>query len=472
MQSMDSIPLKILVVQAPRPGASPWQHVLGDAGYEVTALSETKPAVQALASEHFDILLMDFGLSTASTLDLVRTCAANSPHTASIVVAGAEHQELAMQALRLGASDYISAPFQSDELLCALRKLEERGQFKEKVPARRANAEKKYSFSNIIAQSDAMKQIFETVKRLASYSTTVLITGESGTGKELIARALHYNSPRRGGAFVAINCGAIPESLMESELFGHKRGAFTDATKDKRGLLEEASGGTVFLDEIGEMPLQLQVKLLRVLQEQQIRKVGDEQAVDIDIRVIAATHRDLEVDVYTNRFREDLYYRLNVVSIHIPPLRDRPEDIPLLARYFVKKHAKRLNLPAKDLSEQVSAALMRHSWRGNVRELENCIERALVLSEQEQLEVEALPPSLREELPEDSSEKLVCDEGNLSIKQRTRELEVHLIRRALEQTKGNRTHASKILEISHRALLYKLKEYGLSGTSEVDETPT
>lgn len=324
-------------------------------------------------------------------------------------------------------------------------------------------------FPHIVAQSEAMLEIFETITRLAPYHTTVLITGESGTGKELIARALHHHSPRRKGPFVAINCGAIPETLMESELFGHKRGAFTDASKDKRGLLEEANGGTVFLDEIGEMPLALQVKLLRALQERQIRKVGDEQPTDVDIRVIAATHRDLELDAYANRFREDLYYRLNVVSIHIPPLRERPEDIRILTQHFIKKQSKRLGLKPKTISEEALEALLAYSWRGNVRELENCIERALVLSEGPEIILKALPPNLQG-VPKEPAKAPRWDEENLSIKQRTKELEIHLIERALEQTRGNRTRAAKILEISHRALLYKLKEYGLGAVESTEES--
>jgi two-component system response regulator AtoC len=289
-----------------------------------------------------------------------------------------------------------------------------------------------------------------------------MITGESGTGKELVARAIHESSTRRTRPFIAINCGAIPETLIESELFGHKKGAFTDASRDKKGLFEEASGGTLFLDEIGELPLHLQVKLLRAIQEQQIRRVGDEQMIPIDVRIISATLRDLDEDAKAGRFREDLLYRLNVVSIHIPPLRDRPEDISILVEHFLEKHAKRLGLPVKSVPADVMQLLLKYEWRGNARELENCIERALVLSVGDAIEIDSLPAHIL------SAEKKLATNGdpstndaNLSIKQRTRDLEIQLITRALEKTNGNRTHAAKILEISHRALLYKLKEYGL-----------
>jgi two-component system response regulator AtoC len=320
-------------------------------------------------------------------------------------------------------------------------------------------------FSHIVASSTVMQEVFDTVMRLAPFSTTVLITGESGTGKELLARAIHENSPRKDNSFVAINCGAIPEYLMESELFGHKKGAFTDATRDKKGLFEEASGGTIFLDEIGEMPLHLQVKLLRALQEQQIRRVGDEELIGIDVRVVAATLRDLEEDVETGRFRDDLYYRLNVVSLHLPPLRERREDIPVLVEFLLKKHSKKLGLPQKTLSSEAETCIREHYWKGNVRELENCLERALVLSEEAQIQVADLPEAVRGAQGNRSSESpvdLSIADTNLSIKHHTRSLEIALINKALKKTNGNRTHAAKVLEISHRALLYKLKEYGLT----------
>jgi len=290
----------------------------------------------------------------------------------------------------------------------------------------------------------------------------VLITGESGTGKELMARAIHESSPRRGKSFIAINCGAIPETLIESELFGHKKGAFTDASRDKKGLFEEASGGTLFLDEIGELPLHLQVKLLRSLQEQTIRRVGDEHDIPIDVRVISATLRNLEEEVKHGRFREDLFYRLNVVSIHLPPLRERTEDIPVLVEHFVRKHAKRLGIPEKRVPPTVLKTLLNYSWPGNARELENCLERALVLSSGDELEMASLPRHIGEpNASRGDSLSPAAQMNTLSIKERTVALETDLIRRALAETKGNRTHAAKILEISHRTLLYKLKEYGL-----------
>lgn len=321
------------------------------------------------------------------------------------------------------------------------------------------------SISGILAQSASMIEIFEVIGRLSKFSTTVLVTGESGTGKELIARAIHEHSPRKNKPFIAINCGAIPEHLMESELFGHRKGAFTDAARDKKGLFEEANNGTLFLDEIGELPLAMQVKLLRSLQEQQIRRVGDEQPININVRVIAATLRDLEDDIKKGRFRDDLFYRLNVVSIHVPPLRERREDIPVLAQAFVERQSMKFGIKPKSLSDATMQRLIAYGWRGNVRELENCIERAVVLSDSQEIGPDVLPEHIREAIAHEEEANEIENEDNLSIKERTKNLEISLILKALRKTKGNRTRAAKILEISHRALLYKIKEYNLGNCS-------
>lgn len=318
-----------------------------------------------------------------------------------------------------------------------------------------------HSFSNIIAKSSAMLEIFETIKKIADYKTTVMLYGESGTGKELIAKAIHNNSARKNRRFIAINCGAIPENLLESELFGHKKGAFTDAVRDKLGLFEEAEKGTVLLDEIGELPPHLQVKLLRVLQENEIRPVGDSRVISIDVRIIAATLRDLENDVLSGRFRDDLFYRLNVISLRIPALRERKEDIPILVEHFIKKNQEKLGLSVYGIKKEAMAVLMDHSWPGNIRELENCIERAMILTEGDEISLDSLPRTVK--TPVNSNLIYSLDDNDLSVKKHTRILEETLIKRALEKTGGNRTHAAKLLEISHRTLLYKLKEYNLGG---------
>lgn len=315
--------------------------------------------------------------------------------------------------------------------------------------------------AQFIAASPAMKEVVSLVKRLAPFSTTVTILGESGTGKEVVARMIHEASGRQDAPFVAVNCGAIPESLVESELFGHKRGAFTDAIKDKPGLFEAASGGTLFLDEIGELSLPLQAKLLRALQEQRIRPVGGEAEISINARVIVATLKDLEREVLEGRFREDLFYRIQVVTIHLPPLRQRPEDIVELAHFFLKKHSKRHRLQGKRITREALARIVNYPWRGNVRELENCIERSLILSDGDLIDIGSLPSTLRGLSSEVEVTSTLISEDELSIKKVTQEIEISLIQRALERTNGNRTQAAKLLEISQRALLYKLKDYGL-----------
>ncbi len=361
---------------------------------------------------------------------------------------------------RLGADtgDVLIEPANPEDILLAIKKAIQRRQQKRHRTPSSIDRSAHCHFGSIVAKSNAMLEIFETIEKIADYNTTVLLFGESGTGKEVLARAIHSFSPRKRKSFVAINCGAIPEHLLESELFGHKKGAFTDATKDKKGLFEEAEGGTILLDEIGELPVHLQVKLLRVLQENEIRPVGGGQPIPIDVRVIAATLRDLENDVIDGRFRDDLYYRLNVIAIQVPPLRERREDIPVLIDYFIEKNKKKLNLPVHRIEQDALNALIHHDWPGNIRELENCIERATILSETDSITLESLPNSIHSE-DDTENDFLLLPKDQLSIKAHVRLIEETLIRRALKKTNGNRTHAAKLLEISHRTLLYKLKEY-------------
>jgi two-component system response regulator AtoC len=444
---------------------------LSQAGYRIIAVGTAEDALAKLEQQPIELVLSDLMMPGMDGVEFIRRARELRPDSPLVLMSALGNHDFGLKGIEAGASDFISKPFSIEDVVFSLKKAEHRSHA-EPPQAAAERTPGSYSFSNIVAQSSSMKAIFETVKRLANYNTTIMITGESGTGKELLARAIHHNSPRRGQPFVAINCGAIPENLMESELFGHKAGAFTDATRDKRGLLEEASGGTIFLDEIGELPLHLQVKLLRVLQEQQIRRVGDERLIDIDVRVIAATLRNLEDDVQTGRFRDDLFYRLNVVSIHIPPLRERPEDIPVLIQNFMKKHGKRLGIGAKKISPEVLKALQGYHWKGNVRELENCMERALVLAEKESIDLDDLPDSIRQSGRGEGQAPMALIHGNeLSIKKATTALEINLILKALKKTNGNRTHAARVLEISHRALLYKLKEYGLTegGSSAASE---
>lgn len=461
---MSEMPLSILVVDDDESMRDSIASTLESRGFDCVTAGSPLRGLSLAAEGAFDLVLCDLKMPELDGIAFTRKCLEIKPEAAIVIMTAFGSIDLAVQALRAGAYDYISKPFRAEELLLLIKKIEEKLRLQRENAELKSVIQQKYSFANIVAHSESMHEIFETVKRLSQYNTTVLITGESGTGKELLAKAIHHNSQRRGRPFVAVNCGAIPEHLIESELFGHKKGAFTDAVRDKKGLFEEADGGTIFLDEIGELPTHLQVKLLRALQEMNIRRVGDEGQVPIDVRVVAATHRDLDADVVSGRFREDLFYRLNVVSIHIPPLRERVEDIPVLIEHFIEKHAKRLSIPSQRVSSEAMKAILRCAWKGNIRELENCIERAMVLSESGQIDLDALPDSVRDAGSAPSAKELSDD--NLSIKEHTRNVEIALILKALKKTKGNRTHAAKVLEISHRALLYKLKEYGLSGAGK------
>jgi len=366
--------------------------------------------------------------------------------------------DTAVEAMKLGAVDYISKPFKPDEVLLKIGQIEERNRLRKENIRLRGVVEKTLSFQNIVAKSESMRKIFDTIEKIADYKTTVLITGESGTGKELITRAVHYNGQRKRGPMVAINCGGLPENLLESELFGHVKGAFTDANKDKKGLFQEADGGTLFLDEVAELPLTLQVKLLRVLQDELVRPVGSTQSVKVDVRIMAATALDLALAVKQGTFREDLFYRINVLSIRVPPLRERKEDIPLLVNHFLEKYRERLNKEIKGIRPDALQSLMDYSWPGNVRELENVIERTMVLTEQLEICRDELPDEVRTGLAP-IQERLPVD--STSLKVNTAALEKALIQRALKETNNNRTQASKLLEISHPTLLAKMKLYGI-----------
>ncbi len=447
----------ILFVTPVRSALQPVLHHLTVQGLQVQTAGSIQQALDLRRTLDFDFLFFEITLGSHDDFAFLKSFL---PDTTCIAMSAPAQRELALRSLSLGVYDFIEEPYTAPAISLIVQKRNLREGRDSAATAGRET--RKPGFSSIVAESARMHEIFDLVQRLSNYNTTVLITGESGTGKELIARAIHNNSPRRNKPFIAINCGAIPENLLEAELFGYKRGSFTDAVRDKKGLLEEADGGTVFLDEIGEMPLHLQVKVLRALQERQIQPVGEERTVNIDVRIIAATLRDLESDIKAGRFREDLYYRLNVVALHIPPLRERKGDVLPLAAFFVKKHAKRLGISPKKLSRDVEHQLQQCAWKGNVRELENCIERALVMSEGPEIERDALPDNVKNaERPETHALQDLVAGDNLSIKNMTKELEISLIRRALKKTRGNRTHAAKVLEISHRALLYKMKEYGI-----------
>ena len=434
--------------------------LLRKAGYAVETAADGVEALQKMENGRFDFVLCDIRMPQMDGLTFLQNATEKFPEKTYIMMSAYGTIETAVDAMKQGAYDYISKPFKADEVLLTLKKAEERELLKEenlKLRTRINEIEQKYSYGNIIARSEAMAHVFDLVRKVADHKTTVLITGESGTGKEPIAKAIHTNGGRHEGPLVSINCGGIPENLLESELFGYKKGAFTDAKKDKLGRFEEAHGGTIFLDEIGELPLALQVKLLRVLQEEEITPLGDVGSKRIDVRVIAATSRDMNKEVSEGRFREDLFYRINVMTIHLPPLRERRGDIPLLVGYFIDLFNKKLEKKIEGLSSQTMPILMEYDWPGNVRELENVIERAVLLATGKLI----TPAELTELRPRHHLTSVLGLDDTYSIKQASKKLERHLIEKALKFTGGNRTQASKILEISRPILISKIKEYKL-----------
>ena len=435
--------------------------MLRKSGYEVDTAADGREGLQIIDKHRYDFILCDIKMPKMDGMAFLKAARVKDTNATVIMMSAYGSIDTAVEAMKLGAYDYITKPFKSDEVNLTLKKAEEREKLKQENQQLRERIRKIRAdsrFSNMIGKSKAIQAVFELAEKVALYNTTVLITGESGTGKELIARGIHYHSERSSGPLVPVNCGGIPENLLESELFGYKRGAFTGADKNKIGLFEEAAGGTIFLDEIGELPISLQVKLLRVLQENEIRAVGDSKTRKIDVRIIAATAKNLEEEIQSGGFREDLFYRLNVMPIRLPPLRERAEDIPLLCQHFIDRYNAALKKSVQDIAPQAMSRLMQHNWPGNVRELENIIERAIVLTEDLHLQPEHLPSNIGKETESGSMKNLL---NGFSIKEAQKIIEEMLITKALKETAGNRTRAARLLEISHPSLLSKIKLYGI-----------
>jgi two-component system response regulator PilR (NtrC family) len=435
--------------------------LLRRAGYQVDPVADVSTALDRIGREApYDAVITDLALPDGTGMDVLARARERDDSTQVVIVTAYGSTENAVQAMRLGAYDYIQKPFRNHELLALLEKaLEKRGLVGENRMLRARVAEQQRDAAGLVGKSPAMERVMDLVRRIAASRTSVLVTGESGTGKEMVARALHQLGDRVSGPFVVVNCGALPEALMESELFGHEKGAFTGATAKSEGLFRAAGGGTLFLDEIGELPQALQVKLLRALQERKVRPVGSQRELEIDVRVVAATNRDLEKDIQDGRFRSDLFYRLNVIRIHLPPLRERPEDVPALADHFVRKHGA---LSGKRV--RFSAPAMRwiatHDYPGNVRELENVIERAVALAASEEIGVDDFSVE-RASRPGPAAPVAEIGEG-FEIDRWLGDLEKNVLLRALEQAKGNQTAAARLLGTTFRSFRYRLRKYGLA----------
>jgi two-component system response regulator AtoC len=431
--------------------------ILEDEGYTPECAAAAAEALERLRGSRFDAVLCDVRMPGRDGLSLLPEIVALQPEATVLVMSAHGDVDQALAAVRAGAWDYLAKPFGPEELLLTIRKAEERERLRRENRQLRRELRSRRPGRGRLVRSDAMRSIESLIEGAAEFKTTVLITGESGVGKEVAAREIHERSERSSRPFIAVNCGAIPEALIESELFGHARGAFTGASSDAPGMFREADGGTLFLDEIGELPLATQVALLRVLQEEEVRPVGESKSVSVDVRIVAATSRDLEAMVEGGEFRADLYYRLNVLRIELPPLRERPQDVEPLANEILAGLCERLGRRAEPLDPALLELLRAYSWPGNVRELENALERALILARGGRIGPEHFAFGGRRSEPELAPP----EPTDLSVKRQLRRLEERLIRRALAVTQGNRTQASRLLELSARALQYKLKEYAI-----------
>jgi two-component system response regulator AtoC len=440
------------------------QQKLSNWGYKPFEAADGATARQLVDDESPDLLLLDIHLPDESGLDVLKAVKASNPRLVVIIMTAYGVLEDAVAALRLGAYDFVSKPLNFEELRATIQNALEAVKLRQEVRHFRERDRKRFSFDNIVGESQAIRDAVEMTKKVAnSPATTILFQGESGTGKDLFAKAIHYHSSRSSKPFLAVNCAALPDNLVESELFGYEKGAFTDARQQKKGLLELADGGTLLLDEIGEMPIGLQAKLLRVLEEQSFKRVGGIQDVKVDVRIIASSNRELKKMVEDEKFRRDLFYRLNVITITLPPLRDRAGDVRLLCRHFIDEYNSRFGKQIDGLSTEAENLLANYSWPGNIRELKNLIERAMILEEGPTIEADALPIDITEAAPTVASTEIpefAIPERGTSLER----VEEELIRQALARTGGNQTRAAKLLDISRDALRYKMKKFQLQET--------
>jgi two-component system NtrC family response regulator len=441
---------------------------LEDAGYRVTTVANGEAALAVLDKDSPNLVVTDLKMPGISGIELLERIRSQDPELPVILMTAFGTIQSAVQAVKAGAYEYLTKPIDPEELLLAVSRALERQKLVEEVANLRQNLDRKYGFENIIGHSDALLSVLDMAARAARTNSTILIRAETGTGKELLARAIHYNSLRKDKPFVTINCGAIPKDLLESELFGHVKGSFTGAMTHKKGKIEIADGGTLFLDEIGEMPLELQVKMLRLIQQGEIEKVGSTEPNRVDVRIIAATHRNLQAMIEDETFREDLYYRLAVIPLELPPLRERAGDVPELVQHFFVQTRNKVGRPEVVLPQQLIRYFQNYRWPGNIRELENVIERIVVLAQGDEIKVSDLPDYLQREHVSVDTLNLDLPPQGISLEA----IEKELLLRALDKFNWNQTHAARYLDISRKALIYRMEKHGIkkrSGTEESED---
>lgn len=442
-------------------------------GYEITLAEDGLRAKDLLAKKSFDMIISDLQMPGMTGIELLKHVKDTSPEIVFMMITAFGTTENAVEAMKMGAYDYITKPFKIDEVRLNIQNALRSKNLETENRSLRKELKQEYSFQNMIGNAPVMHQIFDMIKRVSQTPTNVLITGESGTGKEVVAKSIHFNGPLKDRPFVTVNCGAIPENLMESEMFGHKKGSFTGAITDKVGMFEVADGGTLFLDEVGELPLSIQVKLLRAIQERVIRRVGATDDMKVDVRIIAATNRNLEEMVKSGTFREDLYYRLNVINIKTPSLRERKDDIPLLAQHFLRKYNERLNKNIQSISTEAMEMIIKYNFPGNVRELENLIERTVALEAGATILPESLPPMVNTPSGRKmaSSNEIEVTEDGLELDKVMGQIEKELLVKAIHAAGGIKKRAAKLLNISFRSMRYRIEKYnlGIVGDDELDD---
>jgi DNA-binding NtrC family response regulator len=451
--------VRILLIEDEELSRESLSRLLKSAGYTVKGAASGEMAMQLLALEKFDIVVTDLFLPDANGIDILKKVKGNSPQTEVILITGHASAETAVKAMKEGAYDYITKPLNFEELQIILTKAMEKRQLLNENVYLRKQLREKYVFANIVGNSPAMQKVFSRISRVTNTESTVLVLGESGTGKELVAKAIHFNGPRKDKPFIAVNCAAIPETLLESELYGHLKGSFTGAIRDKIGKFEAANCGTIFLDEIGTMPMHLQTKLLRVLQEQEVEKIGSTRPVKLDVRVISATNINLEEEVKKGNFREDLFYRLNVIPIVIPPLRERVEDILALSKYFIEKYCAEMKRPVMTISKEALETLELYHWPGNVRELENMVERIVALTDGDSITLQDIPANIREQVMTKVTER------GVDLTRAINEIERQMITEALALSKGVKAQAAAMLKLNRTTLVEKMRRLGIDANN-------